>query len=371
MLGLTLFTFLFLLLPLELVSQSSSESSEYIRTPVLGSADVFSLLYYTKIGVGTFDATPSFKNYFLAIDTGSSLTWLQCEACRNPGNHCFQQLKPPFPNSNSHTYSPLTSCESQRQATSSRGSCIGHMEYNSGEKTQFEVAHEHFILETNVHKSFKTVKLEFGCGFNQTGFNEITKPGIMTGILGLSRDQMSFQFQIDTESGKGLNFSYCFPILTKRGGPTTYLTFGKNIPSRSGFSVTPLLSIPGDELYYVKMFDILVNGHPLHIDPSYFDVRKNGGVFLDTGSSISALVQPVYDTLERRLMTIFSANPNFHRKAVMALTCLHSAMTYRKRVTGISIYPPSSLFSKTPHLSSSLVRDSTLVKMPIIDSFVL
>ncbi|KAJ4828505.1 hypothetical protein Tsubulata_046228 [Turnera subulata] len=55
-------------------------------------------VFHVNVGIGTFDLVAggsSFKSYNLAIDSGSDLTWIQCEECKSPGNTCFPQKDPP------------------------------------------------------------------------------------------------------------------------------------------------------------------------------------------------------------------------------------------------------------------------------------
>ncbi|KAM1917891.1 hypothetical protein ACFX13_037441 [Malus domestica] len=60
--------------------------------------------YHVRIGVGTLSTAPQYKSYNLLVDTGSDLTWLQCDGCRT---HCFKSVDEPFPISASSSYKPL------------------------------------------------------------------------------------------------------------------------------------------------------------------------------------------------------------------------------------------------------------------------
>ncbi|CAB4274396.1 unnamed protein product [Prunus armeniaca] len=60
-------------------------------------------IYMAQVSIGTFRRTPPIS-YFLDVDTGSGIIWIQCQECRNPGHHCFYQRQPLFPSLESLSY---------------------------------------------------------------------------------------------------------------------------------------------------------------------------------------------------------------------------------------------------------------------------
>ncbi|KAL0371403.1 UNVERIFIED_CONTAM: Aspartyl protease AED1 [Sesamum angustifolium] len=94
-------------------SSVAQSTSPYNVNPDLVRPQVgvqYPYYYMVKVGIGTFTARPpypSFKSYYLYMDTGSDLTWIQCEGCRAPGGRCFNQKEPVYPNSLSGSYYPL------------------------------------------------------------------------------------------------------------------------------------------------------------------------------------------------------------------------------------------------------------------------
>ncbi|KAH0984268.1 hypothetical protein GBA52_011445 [Prunus armeniaca] len=46
-------------------------------------------IYMAQVSMGTFRSTPPIS-YFLDVDTGSGIIWIQCQECRNPGHHYIQ-----------------------------------------------------------------------------------------------------------------------------------------------------------------------------------------------------------------------------------------------------------------------------------------
>jgi hypothetical protein len=85
----------------------SIHPNEAFRAPIAIQA---MSTYMVRLGIGTFNATfPArpFKTYHLHMDTGSALTWIQCQDCELPGNHCFPCREPPFPKTISRSYRAL------------------------------------------------------------------------------------------------------------------------------------------------------------------------------------------------------------------------------------------------------------------------
>nr|XP_025653239.1 protein ASPARTIC PROTEASE IN GUARD CELL 1-like [Arachis hypogaea] len=76
---------------------------EDLSTPVAFGTSMGSGEYFTRVGVGQ----PS-KPFYMALDTGSDVNWLQCKPCSD----CYQQSDPVFDPTLS-SYSPLT-CQAQQ-----------------------------------------------------------------------------------------------------------------------------------------------------------------------------------------------------------------------------------------------------------------
>ena len=83
------------------VSQSQSTDLEARDGSTLGSGN-----YIVTVGIGT----PK-HDLSLVFDTGSDLTWTQCEPCGKNGTSCYPQEEPIFNPSSSTSYSNV-SCSS-------------------------------------------------------------------------------------------------------------------------------------------------------------------------------------------------------------------------------------------------------------------
>ncbi|KAK4401806.1 Dynamin-related protein 3A [Sesamum angolense] len=79
--------------PISLMKRGYEYGFLQIARPVV---DLQEFIYIVKIGIGTFKTKPSFKEFYLDMDTGSCFTWMQCQGCKK----CFKQKPKPFPRNN-------------------------------------------------------------------------------------------------------------------------------------------------------------------------------------------------------------------------------------------------------------------------------
>lgn len=86
----------------DLIPLRTELQPEDLSTPVVSGTSQGSGEYFSRIGVGT----PA-KQFYMVLDTGSDVNWLQCEPCTD----CYQQADPVFNPSSSSSYMALT-CES-------------------------------------------------------------------------------------------------------------------------------------------------------------------------------------------------------------------------------------------------------------------
>ncbi|KAL6994878.1 hypothetical protein U1Q18_005015, partial [Sarracenia purpurea var. burkii] len=77
---------------------SLSVQPEDLQSPVTSGESQGSGEYFSRVGVGR----PA-REYYMVLDTGSDVSWLQCSPCFN----CYQQSDPIFDPSESSTYRPV------------------------------------------------------------------------------------------------------------------------------------------------------------------------------------------------------------------------------------------------------------------------
>jgi hypothetical protein len=221
-----------------------------LSVPTNLGTSVDSLEYAVTVGIGT----PAVSQVVL-IDTGSDLSWVQCEPCNS--TKCYRQKDPLFDPRKSSTYAPIP-CHADvcRQLTVDRygqgctdgGAHCGYfIQYGDGSRTMGVYSRETLTLAPGV-----TVKdFRFGCGYDQRQQDDK-----FDGLLGLGGAPESLVVQ--TSSTYGGVFSYCLPPVNSRTG---FLALGAPRNSTSCFVFTPMGRI-GNELtsYVVRLIGISVGG---------------------------------------------------------------------------------------------------------------
>lgn len=253
--------------------------------------------YIVTVGIGT----PK-KDLSLVFDTGSDLTWTQCQPCLKS---CYTQQQPIFNPSSSSTYSNIsctsTACSGLKSATGntpscSLSTCIYGIQYGDSSFSVGYFAKDKLTLSaTDVFDGFM-----FGCGQNNKGLF-----GKTAGLIGLGRDPLSIVSQTSAKFGK--YFSYCLPT---RRGSNGHLTFGKNSGVKSTIQFTQFASSQGTSFYFIDVLGISVGGKALAISPMVF---KNAGTIIDSGTVITRLPSTAYDNLRstfRQFMTKYPRAPD-------------------------------------------------------------
>ncbi|KAL1537181.1 cathepsin D [Salvia divinorum] len=259
--------------------------------------------YYTKIGVGS-PAT----YYPVVVDTGSSLSWIQCQPCLA---YCHPQASPFFNPSSSNTYRTL-SCEASECSTLKSATLNSPMCTKSDKCVYTATYGDQSFSQGYLSKDTLTFGSEalpgfvYGCGQNNDGLF-----GKSAGLVGLAKSSISMLSQLSTKYGKA--FSYCLPTASGSGG---YLSIGTH-STYSPPSFTPLLSDPRDpSLYFVKLTAISLSGRALAVPASDYSIPT----IIDSGTTISRMAGPVYTALREAMVGIIS--PRF--KLVEAYSILDS-----------------------------------------------
>ncbi|KAJ4980193.1 hypothetical protein NE237_010973 [Protea cynaroides] len=238
--------------------------------------------FIVKIGFGT----PK-QDFVVIFDTGSDLSWIQCQPCEGS---CYDQQDPIFEPSKSSTYSNIScnspSCDQLKSSTEyeppcASTTCIYQVTYGDNSYTA-----GYFATDTlTLFSSDVFPKFEFGCGQNSQGLW-----GSADGLLGLGRDQVSMVSQTAQKYKK--LFSYCLP---SKSSSTGFLAFGSEAGASSSAQYTPLLTESSNpSFYFLTMTGISVGGQKLSISPSVF---TTSGTIIDSGTVITRLPPAAYSKL--------------------------------------------------------------------------
>uniref|UniRef100_A0ACD5ZMH9 Uncharacterized protein n=1 Tax=Avena sativa TaxID=4498 RepID=A0ACD5ZMH9_AVESA len=237
--------------------------------------------YVTRMGLGT----PA-KQYVMVVDTGSSLTWLQCSPCRIS---CHRQSGPVFDPKASSSYASVScstpQCTGLSTATlnpaacSSSDVCIYQASYGD---SSFSVGY--LSKDTVSFGSNSVPDFYYGCGQDNEGLF-----GRSAGLMGLARNKLSLLYQLAPTLG--YSFSYCLPSSSSSG----YLSIGSYNPGQ--YSYTPMVSSTlDDSLYFIKLSGMSVAGKPLSVSSSEYSSLPT---IIDSGTVITRLPTSVYTALSK------------------------------------------------------------------------
>lgn len=239
--------------------------------------------YFTRLGVGT---PPRYV--YMVLDTGSDVVWLQCAPCRK----CYTQADPVFDPSKSRSFAGI-SCGSplcrklDSPGCNQRKMCLYQVSYGDGSFTTGE-----FSTETLTFRRTRIGRVALGCGHDNEGLFVGA-----AGLLGLGRGRLSFPSQTGIRFNR--KFSYCLADRSASSKPSS-MVFGDSAVSRTA-RFTPLLTNPKlDTFYYLELLAISVGGSRVRgISASLFKLDKagNGGVIIDSGTSVTRLTRPAYVAL--------------------------------------------------------------------------
>ncbi|XP_027357588.1 aspartyl protease APCB1 [Abrus precatorius] len=243
-------------------------------------------LYFTILHVGN----PP-KRYFLDVDTGSDLTWIQCDApCRSCGKGAHVLYKPtrsnvvPFmdslcldvkENQKNGYHDNLQQCDYEIQYAD-HSSSLGVL-----------IRDELNLITTNGSKT--KLNFVFGCGYDQEGLllNTLAKTD---GIMGLGRAKVGLPYQL---ASKGLIRNVVGHCLSSDGVGGGYMFLGDDFVPYCGMTWVPMPNTHTTDLYQTEILGINYGNQPLRFDGQ----SKVGKVVFDSGSSYTYFTKEAYSDL--------------------------------------------------------------------------
>ncbi|PIN14739.1 Aspartyl protease [Handroanthus impetiginosus] len=257
---------------------------DQLESPVISGIRQGSGEYFARIGVGR----PA-KEFYMVIDSGSDVIWLQCDPC----SACYDQTDPIFDPSASSTYKALScnsaQCTSLEVSACRTDTCLYQVSYGDG---SFTVGT--FAAETISFGSSGSVpNVALGCGHDNEGLFAGA-----AGLLGLGGGSLSLPSQI-----RATSFSYC--LVSRDSSTSSTLEFNSGQPADS--IVAPLLTNPRVKTYrYVGLTGIDVGGRPVPIPPNAFTIGEDGrgGIIVDSGTAVTRLRSDVYSALRDAFVSL-------------------------------------------------------------------
>ncbi|XP_059664253.1 aspartic proteinase CDR1-like [Cornus florida] len=274
---------------------STSTPGDSIQSQMIPSAGE----YLMRLSIGT----PPVSILGIA-DTGSDLTWAQCEPCIS----CYKQKAPIFNSTHSSTYEAFPcdskTCQSFSKPSCSHNVCQYSLSYADGSLSTGDYAVETFTFGSTSGHPVSVPKVIFGCGHDNEGnFNES-----YSGIIGLGWGKLSLVSQLGEDiNGK---FSYCLVPFNSSSSVTGKINFGSNaIVSGSGVVSTPLVSKAPETYYYLTLEGITAGNKTLPYkswSKSKAGVHE-GNIIIDSGTTLTLLPRDFYDRLESALVAAIRA----------------------------------------------------------------
>ncbi|XP_057832398.2 aspartyl protease APCB1 isoform X2 [Cryptomeria japonica] len=233
------------------------------------------------------------KEYYLDVDTGSDLTWLQCDApCRSCAKTTHKYYKP-NPRSGVSCNDPLCVAvqgpdRRRYNCQSSNQQCDYDIKYADGGSSMGFLIRDAFTVKLTNGTVIRP-NSAFGCGYDQAGSLKQTQ--ITDGVLGLSGGPSSLPSQWEREGLIKNVIGICIAGGGKKGG---YMFFGDELVPTSSMSWVPLLRGPTTKYYHVGAAQMIFGSKLLAKDG---DERRLGGIIFDTGSSYTYFTKQAYDAL--------------------------------------------------------------------------
>lgn len=225
----------------------------------------------------------------MVLDTGSDIIWLQCKPCKK----CYSQTDPVFDPVHSTTYKPIP-CRSNLcnkldspGCNSRTNHCMYQVSYGDGSFTVGD-----FATESLTFRGVKIENVSVGCGHDNEGLFVGA-----AGLLGLGRGKLSFPTQTGYKFDR--KFSYCLVDRSASAKPSSMM-FGRTALARNAVYTPLLTNSKLETFYYLDLVGISVGGTRVpRITSALFkmDPTGNGGVIIDSGTSVTRLTRPAYIAL--------------------------------------------------------------------------
>ncbi|OMO58826.1 Peptidase A1 [Corchorus capsularis] len=251
-------------------------------------------LYFTYVLVGN----PR-RPYFLDIDTGSDLTWIQCDA---PCTSCAKGANPLYKPTRANIVASKDSMCIEVQKNQKPQTCVTcqqcdyEIEYADRSASLGVLARDKLHLVT-ANGSITNLDLVFGCAYDQQGIllNTLSKTD---GIIGLSRSKVSLPSQLASKGIINNVVGHCLATDVSAGG---YMFLGDDFVPNWGMSWVPMLGSPSTEFYYTEILKINYGSSSLSLGGRSNNI---GRVVFDSGSSYTYFSKKAYDELVTSLSKV-------------------------------------------------------------------
>ncbi|KAK9082770.1 hypothetical protein Scep_029241 [Stephania cephalantha] len=266
-------------------------------------------LYFGKIGLGS----PP-KDYYVQVDTGSDILWVNCVQCtkcpKKSGIGIPLTLFDPKDSISSNTIS----CDEQFCTTlydQPIPGCVPGMlceyrvVYGDGSTTDGYYVRDyvHYNQATgNLKTSTANSSIIFGCGARQSGDLGSSNEAL-DGILGFGQANSSMISQLAASGKVKKVFSHCLDGVNGGG----IFAIGEVVQPK--VKTTPL--VPNQPHYNLNLKEIVIGKTTLELPSDTFETGDRKGTIIDSGTTLAYLSEVVFEPF---INEVFSHQPNmkFH-----------------------------------------------------------
>lgn len=259
-------------------------------------------LYYTTIQIGT----PP-KNYYVQIDTGSDILWVNCAGCQS----CPKKSDLGIPIS---LYDPVLSSSSKiiscdhAFCTSTfdylNNDCVYGtrcsylVRYGDGSSTKGYFVRDYVQLDRvsgNLQTANMKGSITFGCGAKQSGGLGLSVQAL-DGILGFGQSNSSIISQLASAKKVKKAFSHC--LAASKGG---IFAIGEVVhPKVNTTNTTPIL--PDHTHFNIELKAIDVDGEFVKLPTELFNIASKRKTIIDSGTTLAYFPEEIHNELMKKIM---------------------------------------------------------------------
>lgn len=252
-------------------------------------------LYFTKVKLGS----PP-REFNVQIDTGSDVLWVNCNSCYGCPQSSGLGVELSFYDiSISSTAAPVSCSDSicsyairttAGGCSSQTHQCTYSYQYGDGSGTSGYYVSDLLYFDMVMGNYFvanSSAYIIFGCSTYQSGSLTESDRAI-DGIFGFGRQDLSVISQLSSRGVTPKVFSHCLKGEGSGGG---ILVLGEILEPSVVYS--PL--VPSQPHYNLYLQSIAVNGQLLPINSKVFETSTNRGTIVDSGTTLTYLVEEAYD----------------------------------------------------------------------------
>ncbi|XP_022761690.1 aspartic proteinase-like protein 2 isoform X5 [Durio zibethinus] len=253
-------------------------------------------LYYAKIGIGT----PP-KDYYLQVDTGSDLMWVNCIQCKECPKRSSLGIDLTLYDIKDSATGQLVSCDQEFCHAINGGplaTCTANMScpyleiYGDGSSTAGYFIKD-IVLYDRVSGDLETSSANgsviFGCGTTQSGNLDSSNEEALDGILGFGKSNSSMISQLASSGKVKKMFAHCLDGVNGGG----IFAIGHVVQPK--VNMTPL--VPNQPHYNVNMTAVQVGLDFLNFTTDVFESGDRKGTIIDSGTTLAYLPDMIYEPL--------------------------------------------------------------------------